>query len=124
MARSERNAQQVAKMVRDYIIVGFLSVALVWLVYLNFSIFRKERVAQAAAHESQAELINLQAREQSLEANVNELATERGQEATLRETFGVAKPGEGVIIVVQQKVATTTPKVSFWQKWFGWAKFW
>jgi cell division protein FtsB len=125
MPKVKPSTQQVTKQrVRDYIVAGALALVMVWLVFLNVSIFRKERIAEAAAHDSQKELSSLQSRSQSLEANVNELATERGQEGTLRETFGVAKPGEGEIIVVPQKVASSTPPVSFWHKWFGWAKFW
>jgi cell division protein FtsB len=107
---------------KDYIWAAGLSLLLVWLVVINVSIFRKEEIARSTASDTQKQLAALQTRESSLNQNINELSTERGQEATLRETFGVAKPGEGVIIVVPPIVATTTPPVTFWQKWFGWAK--
>jgi cell division protein FtsB len=108
---------------KEYVWAGALSFLLVWLVVINVSIFRKEEIAQGAADDTQKQLAALQTRESSLEQNINELSTERGQEATLRETFGVAKPGEGVIVVVPPTVATTTPPVTFWQKWFGWFTF-
>jgi cell division protein FtsB len=82
---------------KEYVWAGALSFLLVWLVVINVSIFRKEEIAQGAADDTQKQLAALQTRESSLEQNINELSTERGQEATLRETFGVAKPGEGVI---------------------------
>ncbi|MDR3547626.1 MAG: hypothetical protein P4M11_05050 [Candidatus Pacebacteria bacterium] len=110
--------------VKEYVWVGFLTILLAWLVSLNVSIFKKEQVASAAAHDTQAQLAILQGREKSLQASVSDLSTERGQEAVLRETYGVAKPGEGVIIVVPPTLATTTPPESFWQKWFGWLEFW
>ncbi|MBA3789388.1 hypothetical protein H0X32_03265 [Patescibacteria group bacterium] len=110
--------------VQDYVVAAALSFLLVWLLYLNFNIARKEELARAAAHTTAAQLNTLQARQTVLEKNINELSTARGQEATLRETFGVARPGEGVIIIVPPKVASTTPPVSFWQKWFGWVLFW
>lgn len=105
-------------------IAGALAFVIVWFLYLNFNIFRKEEIARHAAHATQAQLMALQTRQKSLQTNLNELSTERGQEATLRETFGVARPGEDVIIIVPPKIATTTPPVSFWQKWFGWLLFW
>jgi cell division protein FtsB len=95
-------------------------VLLVWLVYLNISIFHKEEIARQAAHATQEQLATLKAREATLQDNINELGTERGKEATLRDTFGVAKPGENEIIVIPAKIATTTPPLTFWQKWFGW----
>ncbi len=110
--------------VKDYVVASGLSILLVWLIFLNVNIGRKEEIARTTAQSTQKQLASLQARQQSLEKDINELATERGKEATLRETFGVARPGEGVIIVVPAKVATTTPPVTGWKKWFGWAMFW
>ena len=100
-----------------------LSVLLVWLISLNVGIGGKEQIAQKAAHDTQAQLASLKARQNTLQASINELSTPRGQEATVRETFGVAKPGEAEIVVVPPKIATTTPPVSFWHKWFWWVGF-
>jgi cell division protein FtsB len=124
-ARQVRARPQGTRQVRlkDYLWAALLSLALVWLVYLNFNIFRKEQIASQAAHETQEQLNTLQHRQNMLQSNIRELSTERGQEATMRETFGVAKPGEGVIIVVPTAPATTAPPLTFWQKWFGWLKF-
>lgn len=109
---------------KDYIAATGLSVLLVWLIFLNVNIARKEEIARTTAQSTQKQLASLQARQKSLEKDINELATDRGKEATLRETFGVARPGEGVIIVVPAKAATTTPPVTGWRKWFGWVEFW
>jgi cell division protein FtsB len=108
--------------VKEYVVACVLTFLVIWLVFLNVSIFHKEEIARSAARDTQEQLTSLKSRETTLQDNINELSTERGQEATLRDTFGVAKPGEGVIIVVPSKVATTTPPQTFWQKWFGWLK--
>ena len=110
--------------VKDYVMAGGMSLLLVWLIFLNVSIFRKEEIARKTADSTQKQLASIQSREMALQSNIKELSTERGEEATLRETFGVARPGEGVIIVTPAKVATTTPPAPWWQKWFGWALFW
>jgi cell division protein FtsB len=109
---------------KDVVVVSLLTIFLIWLIYLNVGIYQKEKIAQAAAHDTASQLVGLQTREKALQQNVNELSTERGQEATLRDTFGVARPGEGEIIIVPPNAATTTPPVSFWQKYFGWLEFW
>jgi cell division protein FtsB len=109
---------------KELVLIGLLSAALVWLLYLNFSIYPKEEIARQAAKNTQRQLASLKARENSLQSNISELSTPRGQEATMRQTFGVARPGENVIIVVPAKTASTTPPVTFWQKYFGWAAFW
>ena len=109
---------------RDYVVAGFLGVLLVWLIFLNVSIGKKEEIARKAARDTQAQLASLHSREVTLQNSINELSTPRGQEETVRETFGVAKPGEGEIVVLPPKIASTTPPQTFWQKWFGWVKFW
>jgi cell division protein FtsB len=110
--------------VKDYVITGLLTVAIIWLLFMNFNIMHKEEIARRAAQDTQKQLASLRTRQDALQRNINELSTSRGQEATLRETFGVAKPNESVIIIVPPQGATTTPPVSFWRKWFGWILFW
>jgi cell division protein FtsB len=108
---------------KEYVIIGLLSILLLWLISLNESIFIKEEIARKAVQEAQKQLSDLKTRESTLQQNINELSTERGQEQTVRETFGVAKPGEDEIIVIPPNVATTTPPKTFWQKWFSWLPF-
>lgn len=112
------------KRIGEYVTAGRLSLAIVWLLWLVWGIARKEEIARRAVRDTRAELTTLKERQQVLEGNLAELATERGKEATLRDTYGVAKPGEEVIIVVPPKEATTTPKLPWWKKAFNWFGFW
>lgn len=105
---------------RDYLTALGLALLLVWLLFLFWGIFRKEEVARKAADESKKELAALQARETTLRQNITDLATERGQEASIRETYGVAKPGEEVIIVVPPEEGDTVPKDPWWKVFLSW----
>ncbi len=104
----------------EYVVAGLLALALLWLLWLVWGIARKEEIARHAAEDSKAQLAILEERQKVLDANLAELNTPRGQEATLRQTYGVAKPGEEVIIVVPPKEATSTPPAPWWKKAFGW----
>ncbi len=104
----------------EYVIAGLMTILVLWLLWLLFGIIRKEEIARHAVADTKAELASLQTREVSLKTNLAEQNTERGQEAVLRETYGVAKPGESVIIVVPPKVATSTPVLPWWRKVLGW----
>jgi cell division protein FtsB len=97
------------------IAIGLL-VAIVWLGFLVVGIFHKEQIARTTVAETRAELASLEGRKKELAATVNGLETERGQEASLRETYGVAKPGEEVIIVVPHKDLPPPPEPTFWDK--------
>ncbi len=112
------------KRVGEYVVTALLVLAIVWLLWLIWGIARKEEFARKAVRDTRAELAVLEERKGILEGNIKELATERGKEATLRQTYGVAKPGEEVIIVVPPKVAPTTPVLPWWKKAFNWAGFW
>lgn len=109
---------------QEYLITAGLVLVIIWLVFLIFGIYRKEEIARHAARETEAQLQILEERETTLRASLAELATERGHEATLRETYGVARPGEEVIIVVPPEEATTTPSLPWWKKALGWFGIW
>lgn len=107
---------------REYAIAAGLSLVLVWLVFLVFGIARKEEIARHAVKDTRTELDALDARRGTLQKNLDDLSTERGQEAVLRQTYGVAKPGEEVIIVVPRKETAPPPPLPWWQRllnWFG-----
>ena len=103
----------------EYVVAGLLTLLVLWLTWLLYGIVRKEEIARRAVRETKVELANLESRKTTLNQNLAELSTERGHEATLRQTYGVAKPGEGVIIVVPPKEATSTPSLPWWRKFLG-----
>lgn len=96
--------------------VAALSLLIVWLGLLVVGIFHKEQVARITVSETRAELAALDARKTTLATTVHDLGTERGQEASVRGTFGVAKPGEDVIIVVPKKDTSPPPPLTVWDR--------
>ena len=108
------------KRVGEYIGASLLGLLILWLAWLLWGIVHKEEVARQAVASTKNDLATLRARKEVLEKNIEELATPRGEEATLRQTYGVARPGEGVIIVVPSTVATSTPPLPWWRKVLGW----
>lgn len=112
------------KRIGEYVVTALLVLAILWMLWLIWGIARKEEIARKAVRDTRAELAILTERKGVLEGNIAELATERGKEATLRQTYGVAKPGEEVIVVVPPKEEVLTPKVPWWKKAFNWAGFW
>jgi cell division protein FtsB len=105
---------------KEYVIAGALAVLVLWLAWLLLGIIQKEEIARRAVTDTKAELATLNSRQTTLKQNLAELDTQRGQEATLRENYGVAKPGESVIIVVPPKEAVVAPKLPWWRKFLGW----
>ena len=54
-----------------------------------------------------------------LERDLAVLETARGEEAAIREAFGVAKPGEEVIVLVPPSEPPPPQSVPWWKKVFG-----
>lgn len=75
-------------------------------------------MATTGQQSAAAQLANLKQQETAVESQVNELSSSRGQEALLREHYGVVKPGEGVVQIVHQ-AATGTPENNSSHTWLG-----
>ena len=101
-------------------------VLLVLVVLLGRSVwerFQIERDMAARAAQAQAELDELSARKDDLEARVEYLEGERGIEEEVRKNFDVAKDGEQVIILMGDVEEETEPAVVSESK-PAWYQFW
>ncbi|HRH24683.1 MAG TPA: hypothetical protein PK109_03815 [Candidatus Paceibacterota bacterium] len=107
---------------KEYLIAGLLVLLLLFLLLQFWNIFRKEEIARHAAEETKRQLAALTLREETLKQDIADLHTERGQEASIRETYGVARPGEEVIIVVPADEGEAVPTESWWDKLWSWMK--
>lgn len=111
-----------AKELRQGIMVSLLLLVAFWLLSLIWGLAGKARIAVEEAHNAERQYESLERRKAALEANLSALKTARGQDSAIRTTFGVARPGEEVIVVVPPTPATTTPELSWWQKILSWFK--
>jgi cell division protein FtsB len=102
---------------RQVLISVALAASALWLGSLIWNLGSKAQLAWQQAHDTKSEYQQLEARKATLQANLDALQTPRGQDAAVREAFGVARPGEEVIVVVPP-VATSTPvKPPWWDVW-------
>ena len=105
--------------------IFLMPMAILMVILLNavFGLYNKSRVANQALELVRSEETRLKEREAYLTASIAELETERGVEKVIREKFGMVRPGERVINLVEPKEATATPltlpQKSFWQRWLS-----
>ena len=109
-----------ARQIRRGILIGFLLLIAFWLLSLIWGLIGKAQVAVGEARDAKWQYQSLEERKQALEANLAALATDRGKDAAMRTTFGVARPGEEVIVVVPPATATPTSTPSWWQLFLDW----
>ncbi|MFA5744976.1 MAG: hypothetical protein WC887_02055 [Candidatus Paceibacterota bacterium] len=108
------------KQIRQGILISVTLLISFWLLSLIWGLVGKAQVAVGEAHNAERQYLALEERKKSLEANLAVLATGRGRDAVIRTTFGVARPGEEVIVVVPPATATPTSTPSWWQKIVNW----
>jgi hypothetical protein len=96
------------------LVVAFGLVSLIW------GLAGKMKIAVTEAHNAEMQYRELEGRKTALEANLAALATARGQDAAIRTSFGVARPGEEVIVVVPPEVKTATSTPSLWEQFLSW----
>jgi len=110
---------QKLKVYKDYTIALGLIVFGSFVVVGVVDLFQKEEIARTEAKSAQIEYENLAKRHAELTKQVEELESERGQEAILREDFGVALPDEEVIIIMEKEVPDAPLPLPWWRKLFG-----
>ena len=108
------------KQMRQGLWIGLLLLVIAWLGSLIWGLAGKAAIAFSEERSTKVEYQSLEARRAALQNNLDTLSTARGQDAAIREAFGVAKPGEEVIVLVPTVPATTTPQLHWWQKLLGW----
>lgn len=106
---------------RQGIVAALLILVSFWLGMLIFGLVGKAQFAWQMSHQTQNDAQALSERQHVLERSITTLNSPRGKEAAIRTSFGVARPGEKVIIVVPQKTLTRShQQKTLWQKIFGW----
>jgi cell division protein FtsB len=100
--------------------IGGLLLLLVWLGWLIYNLGGKTYIAWHASNDSKAQYAELEARKAKLQSDLHNLDTTRGQDAAIRSAFGVARPGEEVIVVVPPATATPTSTPPWWQRVINW----
>ena len=106
-----------------------LFVALILLILVGraaMSIHAKAAESAEKLSEAQMSLNKLQANQSNLQARIDELSTDSGREASIREKYHAVAPGEEVAVIVDDQAqngsaaaaATSTEQLSWWQRMF------
>ncbi len=102
------------------ILIGVLLLVSFWLLSLIWGLAGKAQIAISQAKEVEKQYQSFEDRRIALTASLTALATERGQDAAIRMAFGVARPGEEVIVVVPPTTPVSTSTRSWWKRLWQW----
>jgi cell division protein FtsB len=101
--------------------LSVLLIILVILIKAVFGIYQKEKLTRDNLDKAEAEYLELEDRDAFLQKEIDSLNTQGGMEKAVRERFGVAKEGEKVIILLDEKKVPDT-KVKEGKGFWNWFK--
>jgi len=87
-----------------------------------WGLYGKERESAALRSQAEHKMRTLEERFEDLSIKTDTLTSEEGKEAVLRDTYDVGKPGEGLIVIVEESASGSpgAPALDarpWWQLW-------
>lgn len=105
--REFQQKQKMKRMIYSRVSLVILIFIFVIISRATWNVYTKERETGKKAETAQIELAELRDRKEALTANIAKLQSEEGIEQQIRENFHMAKPGENLVVFVND--ATQTP---------------
>lgn len=101
-----------------------LVIVVLVLARATWNVYEKKSDSAEKRAKSQQELLSLTQQEALLLAEIEALKTQDGQEAEIRDTYRMAKEGEGLIVIVDERIPEVVEEKSgiihsFWKVFSG-----
>ena len=96
--------RKVRRLMYSPISLIFLFIILFLVVKGSFGVYQKYSLSKNELQNSQADLQVLEDKKENLETKIDRLQTETGIEKEIRSKFDVAREGEKLIVIVEDKV--------------------
>ncbi|MBA3550684.1 septum formation initiator family protein [Patescibacteria group bacterium] len=96
-----------------------LLILIIFFARATYGVYQKQEESSANTFRAAGELKRLVDRQTLLDSELARLSTDEGIEEEIRAKYGVSKPGEEVLIIVDPDKATTTEileEESLWGK--------
>jgi cell division protein FtsB len=110
--RGSRRGNLVRRFYLGALVVAILGFVTFNAVHAAWGMYGKFAEAASGNDAAQQNLTQLKEQEAGVEAEVASLSSKEGQEAQLRQSYGVALPGEGEIQIVHAVSSTSVSKVA------------
>ncbi len=115
--------RRIKKILYSPYVVILLAVILIFLLRGVWGVYQKSSYSRENLERAQTNYNELQARERKLSEEIEYLKTTGGKEEEIREKYGLIKPNEEVIMVVDPENKRAEPEYlpdnkSWWQKIF------
>lgn len=86
-----------------------LIIVLIFLIKPTWNIYKKSRESEENLRRAEQELKTLEKREEEISKNLESIKSEEGRDEEIRSKLGVAKEGETVVVIVEDKEPAPQP---------------
>lgn len=104
--------------------VGILALIILFMISVVYQRYSIEQEMVERRVETETQLKQLEERRTDLEKKVEYLSNERGIEAEMRRNFDVARPGEQVVIILEDAEKPEIEPLQIKEVEQPWYKFW
>jgi cell division protein FtsB len=116
--------RKVKRLIYSRLTLVILLIILVLMLRSVWGVYEKAQLTKENLNKTTNDLAGLKEREQILSAEIEQLKTNSGVEKEIREKYGLVKPGEEVIVIVNKNDDLISDSdlddLSFWQKILKW----
>jgi len=120
-----RNFQKGSRwkyIVQSKLFLIFFGIVILVFIYSMFSFASKMEETRKNRQIIEDKIAELEKSKETFNSEIEKLKTEKGQEEIIREKYGVAKEGENMILVVDDKNSTQTEENENSGGFFSWLK--
>ena len=108
--RSFQKKGKWKQITRSKIFLIFLGILILVFVFSVFSFMGKMEETSKNKKIVEDKIAELEKSKEKLNEDINKLKTDEGVEENIRKKFGLAKEGENMIMIIDDKNQTKTPK--------------
>jgi len=124
--RSFQKSRKLKYIMRSKLFLMFLGIVIFAFIYSMFGFVDKMEETSKNRKIVEDKIIELEKSKEKLNSEIVKLKTEKGVEESIREKFGLAKEGENMIMVIDDKnsaeIQEEPDSGSFWSIIKGWFK--
>ncbi len=121
--REFQERRRIKKLLHSRYAITFLIVVLLFVLKGVWGVYGKYEKSKEIALRMKTEAAALQAREDSLNNSIAALGTPEGKEKEIRDRFGVVKPGEKMVVLVDAAATTgpieAVPDTGWWSRFLS-----
>lgn len=120
--RSFQKNGKLKHVMQSKLFLIFLGIVILVFVFSVFSFWGKMEETSKNRKIAEDKITELEKSKEKLNSDIANLKTEKGVEENIRNKFGLAKEGENMILIVDDKGSSEVPKNTNSGGFFSWLK--